>query len=75
MTETIELYRCKDCGETYPDHGSIAAHVDAKHRGYTRLGIQLPFTKTSPGNAEKIMKHIEQLECEVTDARDLGRKD
>ena len=54
------LFRCTVCGTVEESIGTIHAHVE-KHRGYTRFGIQIPFTKTSPGNADELMKKTEKI--------------
>lgn len=56
----LVLFRCKECGYVSMSIGSIHAHIE-KHRGYTRFGIQLPFTKTAMGNHEELNKRTEVL--------------
>lgn len=68
MTESVELFRCTECGKLSVSHGWLAAHVDSNHRGYTRLGIQPPIGKRAPGNAEATDRKIERLEAEVVDS-------
>lgn len=57
----FQLYRCKDCGKVSVSLGWLHGHIDAKHRGYTRLRIQIPFTKTSPGDFRRLMERTEIL--------------
>jgi len=60
----LVLFRCRECGHTSMSLGGIHGHIE-KHRGYTRLGIQIPFTKTAIGNADELMNRTEVLR--VTD--------
>lgn len=59
------LFRCTDCGRLDQSLGSLHAHIE-RHRGYTRLNIQLPFTRTSPGDADELMKRTEVLRIDGT---------
>ena len=64
MTETdIVIYRCTECGKISVSLGWLHGHVE-KHRGYTRFGIQLPLTKTSPGDFGRLMEYTEVLRVE-----------
>lgn len=60
----FELYRCTECGKMSVSLGWLHGHIE-RHRGYTRLGIQIPFTKTSPANVPELMKCTEVIQ--VTD--------
>lgn len=59
------LFRCKECGYTDLSLGSIHAHCE-KHRGYTRWNIQIPFTKTSMADFDRLMELTEVLRVEET---------
>jgi len=67
----VVLFRCTECGQTYLSLGSCHAHVEG-HRGYTRLGIQVPLTRTSPGDFDELMKRTEVLRVEATSEVPLG---
>ena len=54
------LFRCTECGWLDQSLGSLHAHVET-HRGYTRFNIQIPFTKTSPGDAGRLMEYTDVL--------------
>lgn len=60
------LFRCTECGYTSLSLGSLHSHVEG-HRGYTRLNIQVPFTKTAMANADRLMKYTEVLRVEETE--------
>lgn len=59
------LFRCTECGQTDMSLGSLHAHIE-RHRGYTRLGIQIPFTKTAIANTDELMKRTEVLRVDET---------
>lgn len=61
----LVLFRCTECGQTSMSLGSLHAHIEG-HRGYTRLGIQVPFTRTSVANANELMKRTEVLRVDET---------
>jgi hypothetical protein len=61
----LVLFRCTECGQTDMSLGSLHAHIEG-HRGYTRLGIQIPLTKTSPANGDELMKRTEVLRVDET---------
>jgi len=61
----LVLFRCTECGQTYLSLGSCHAHIEG-HRGYTQLGIQVPFTKTALANGDELMKRTEVLRVEAT---------
>lgn len=61
----LVLFRCKECGHTDMSIGSIHAHCE-QHRGYTRFNIQLPFTKTSMADFDRLMEYTEVLRVEET---------
>lgn len=56
----LVLFRCSECGVTKMSLGSLHAHIE-KHRGYTRLGIQIPFTKTAMARNDRLMENTEVL--------------
>jgi hypothetical protein len=62
----IVFYRCTQCGYVSLSLGWLHGHIE-RHRGYTRFNIQLPFTRTSPGDFEALMERTEVLV--VADAR------
>ena len=61
----LVLFRCTECGQTDLSLGSLHAHIEG-HRGYTRLGIQVPFTKTAMANGDELMKRTEILRVDET---------
>lgn len=61
----VVLFRCTECGQTDLSLGSLHAHIEG-HRGYTRLGIQVPFTKTAMANGDELMKRTEILRVDET---------
>jgi hypothetical protein len=61
--DQIIVYRCTECGAVDVSLGSLHAHIE-RHRGYTRLGIQLPFTKTAIANVDELMKRTQILRVE-----------
>ena len=61
----LVLFRCTECGYMSMSLGLFHAHCE-QHRGYTRFGIQVPFTKTSPGRFEGLMELTEVLRVEET---------
>lgn len=70
--DPIVIYRCEECGYVHPSLGWMHAHVE-RHRGYTRFGIQIPFTRTSVGDFDALMDRTEVLV--VTDAETLPIED
>lgn len=56
----LVLFRCSECGCTKMSLGSLHAHIE-KHRGYTRFGIQIPFTKTAMARYDRLMEYTEVL--------------
>ena len=64
------IFECTECGHRDQSLGSLHAHIEG-HRGYTRLGIQVPLTDTSPGDFEALMKLTEIVAIEETEAVDL----
>ena len=67
----LVLFRCRECGHTSMSLGSLHAHVET-HRGYTRFGIQLPFTKTMFGNFDELMKRTEIVRVTETESISLA---
>lgn len=65
----LVLFRCRECGYTSMSLGGLHAHAE-KHRGYTRLNIQVPFTQTSPANADELMKPTNVIR--VDDTTEIG---
>jgi len=61
----LVLFRCRECGYTSLSVGNLHAHVEG-HRGYTRFNIQLPYTKTSPGDFGRLMDYTDVLMVEST---------
>ena len=70
----LVLFRCSECGQTDLSLGSLHAHIEG-HRGYTRLGIQVPFTETSPANVPELMKRTEILRVDATSEISLEEVD
>lgn len=58
--DELVIYRCSECGQLDLSLGSIHGHIEG-HRGYTRFGIQLPFTSTSMGDYDRLMELTEIL--------------
>ena len=67
----LVLFRCRECGHTSMSLGSLHAHVET-HRGYTRFGIQVPFTKTWFGNEYELMKRTEIVRVTETESMSLA---
>lgn len=61
----LVLFRCTACGHTSMSLGSIHAHCES-HRGWTRFGIQLPFTTTALGDFDRLMELTEVVRVEET---------
>ena len=68
----LVLFRCSECGYTSLSLGDVHAHIE-KHRGYTRFNIQLPFTKTSIANVDRLMEHTEVVRVTDTEEITLGQ--
>mgnify|MGYP000721690787 CR=1 FL=1 len=51
----LVIFECDECGYTSLSLGGVHGHIES-HRGYTRFGIQIPFTKTSVANVGELMK-------------------
>lgn len=67
----LVLFRCTECGHTSMSLGSLHAHIEG-HRGYTRLGIGIPFTKTAIANTDELMKRTDVLRVDQTSEISLG---
>ena len=65
----LVVFRCRECGYVSLSLGALHGHAE-QHRGYTRLKIQLPFTRTSPGDFDRLMEYTEVVrvdaETEIT---------
>jgi len=59
----LVVFRCTECGQHSLSLGSIHAHIEG-HRGYTRVGIQIPFTQTAPGRFNELMEYTEVLRAD-----------
>jgi hypothetical protein len=70
----LVLFRCSECGQVDLSLGSLHAHIEG-HRGYTRFGVQLPFTKTSTGRFQQLMEYTDVLLVEQTADIDLSEVD
>ncbi|ADQ67512.1 hypothetical protein [Halogeometricum borinquense] len=68
---SLVLFRCTECGQTAMSLGSLHAHCE-QHRGYTRFGFQIPFTRTSPANFDQLMELTEVLRVEETSTISLA---
>lgn len=66
----LVLFECSECGYTSLSVGSLHAHIEG-HRGYTRFGIQIPFTKTAMGKFDELMKHTNVLLVTETEPTSL----
>lgn len=62
----LVLFRCKKCGYTSLSLGGTHGHIE-KHRGYTRFNIQIPFTKTSMANVDRLMEYTEIVRVRDTE--------
>jgi len=51
----LVIFECTECEYKSMSLGDLHAHIE-KHRGYTRFNIPIPFTKTSPGKFNELMK-------------------
>ena len=67
----LVVFRCTECGRHDLSLGSLHAHIEG-HRGYTRLGIQVPFTTTAVANGDELMKRTEVLRVDETAAISLA---
>lgn len=65
----LVLFRCTECRHTSLSLGSLHAHIE-RHRGYTRFGIQVPFTRTAMGNVDELMQRTEIVR--VADVEAVG---
>jgi len=70
----LVVFRCTKCGMHSLSLGSLHAHIEG-HRGYTRLGIQVPFTKTSPGRFDELMESTEVLRADNLSEMPLAEVD
>lgn len=61
----LVVFRCKECGHISLSLGGLHGHAE-KHRGYTPLNISIPFTKTSMGKFDELMKLTEVLRVDET---------
>jgi len=67
----LVLFRCRECGHTSMSLGSLHAHVET-HRGYTRFGIQVPFTKTAIADGDELMERTEIVRVTETESISLA---
>lgn len=65
----LVLFRCTECGYISMSLGWLHAHIE-KHRGYTRFNIQLPLTKTSPGEFDQLLERTDIIT--VTDTSEIS---
>lgn len=70
----LVLFRCTECGQCDLSLGRLHAHIEG-HRGYTRLGIQVPLTRTSPGAFDELMNRTEILRIDATSEIPLSEVD
>jgi transcription initiation factor TFIIIB Brf1 subunit/transcription initiation factor TFIIB len=66
-TETVELYRCTECGKLSVSLGYLHGHAE-KHRGWGPFGL-LPAIS---GDADALMEYTEVLEAEITNVKPGG---
>jgi len=64
----LVLFRCTECGYTSLSLGGTHGHIES-HRGYTRFNLQIPFTKTSMANVDRLMEYTEIVR--VTDTEEI----
>lgn len=57
------LFSCTECAYYSMSLGSLHAHVEG-HRGYTRFNIQIPFTSTSQGDFDQLMKYTKVIKAD-----------
>ena len=67
----LVVFRCRECGQHSLSLGSLHAHIEG-HRGYTRFGIQVPFTKTAVANGDELMTRTEVLRVDETSTISLA---
>jgi hypothetical protein len=72
VDDDLVLFRCSECGYTSLSLGSTHAHIE-RHRGYTRFGIQIPFTKTALANVDALMERTEVVR--VNETSDISIKE
>jgi len=70
----LVLFRCTECAHVSMSLGSLHAHAET-HRGYTRFGIQIPFTKTTIANVDELMKLTEVVRVDSTEPIALSEVD
>jgi len=68
----LVLFRCTECGFTSLSLGRLHSHAE-KHRGFTRFGIQIPFTAKAPARVDKLMKLTEVIR--VTNTEKISRQE
>lgn len=61
----LVLFRCTECGYVSLSLGWLHGHIEG-HRGYTRFGIQVPFTKTAMADVDELMDRTKVLRVEDT---------
>jgi hypothetical protein len=66
----LVVFRCSECGFISMSLGSLHGHIEG-HRGYTRLNVQIPFTKTAPARRDELMKRTEVLRVTETETTTL----
>ena len=74
MSDRTTIYCCTECGYQALTLGGLHGHVE-RHRGYTRFNIQVPFTRTSPGNYHRLMEKTEVLRVRETEKIGLEEVD
>jgi len=67
----LVLFRCSECGRVDLSMGSLHSHIEG-HRGYTRFGIQIPFTSTAMGDVDELMKRTEILRVQEAEEISLS---
>lgn len=70
----LVVFRCTECDHASLSLGSLHAHIET-HRGWTRFGIQIPFTKTAIANADQLMQYTEVVRVDETSQISLEEVD
>ena len=72
------LFECRECGYRSQSLGAVHGHIEGHiegHRGYTRLGIQVPFMRTTMANVDELMERTKVLRVTDTEEIDIEAVD